>query len=115
MCVDCVIASPRIAQVDPGNGPLPKVLLSHWKPLDHVPASPNDSKKINFQMKSLKFKLLSLLILMPLPIILDYFTKLILTFIPKHQFILLTFSTNMQITKKSTSVSICFKGPTRAK
>jgi hypothetical protein len=29
MCVDCVLASPRIAQVDPGNEPLPKVVLSH--------------------------------------------------------------------------------------
>jgi hypothetical protein len=114
MCVDCVIASPRIAQVDPGNGPLPKVLLSHWKPLDHVPASPNDSKKINFQMKSLKFKLLSLLILMPLPIILDYFTKLILTFIPKHQFILLTFSTNMQITKKIDIGKHLFQRPNQS-
>jgi hypothetical protein len=29
MCVDCVHASPRIAQVDPGNRPLPVVVLSH--------------------------------------------------------------------------------------
>jgi hypothetical protein len=29
MCVDCVLASPRIAQADPGNGPLPEVVLSH--------------------------------------------------------------------------------------
>jgi hypothetical protein len=28
MCFDCVLASPRIAQVDPGEGPLPKVVLS---------------------------------------------------------------------------------------
>jgi hypothetical protein len=28
MCVDCVLASPRIAQVDPGDGPLPEVVLS---------------------------------------------------------------------------------------
>jgi hypothetical protein len=28
MCVDCVLASPRIAQVDPGDGPPPEVVLS---------------------------------------------------------------------------------------
>jgi hypothetical protein len=28
MCVDCVLDSPRIAHVDPGNEPLPKVVLS---------------------------------------------------------------------------------------
>jgi hypothetical protein len=28
MCVDCVLASPRITQVDPGNEPLPEVVLS---------------------------------------------------------------------------------------
>jgi hypothetical protein len=29
MCVDCVLASPRIAQVDPSDEPLPEVVLSH--------------------------------------------------------------------------------------
>jgi hypothetical protein len=29
MCVDCVLASPRIAHVDPGDEPLPEVVLSH--------------------------------------------------------------------------------------
>jgi hypothetical protein len=29
MCVDCVLASPRIAQVDPGDGPPSEVVLSH--------------------------------------------------------------------------------------
>jgi hypothetical protein len=29
MCVDCVLASPRIAQVDPGIESLPEVVLSH--------------------------------------------------------------------------------------
>jgi hypothetical protein len=29
MCVDCVLASPGIAQVDPGDGPFPEVVLSH--------------------------------------------------------------------------------------
>jgi hypothetical protein len=28
MCVDCVLTSPRIAQVDPGDRPLPEVVLS---------------------------------------------------------------------------------------
>jgi hypothetical protein len=28
MCVDCVLTSPRIAQVDPGDEPLPEVVLS---------------------------------------------------------------------------------------
>jgi hypothetical protein len=28
MCVDCVLASPRITQVDPGGEPLPEVVLS---------------------------------------------------------------------------------------
>jgi hypothetical protein len=31
MCVDCVLASPRIAQVDPGNGPLLEVVLSQTR------------------------------------------------------------------------------------
>ncbi len=30
MCVDCVLASPRIAQVDPGDGPLLEVVVSHF-------------------------------------------------------------------------------------
>jgi hypothetical protein len=29
MCVDCVLASLRIAQVDTGDEPLPEVVLSH--------------------------------------------------------------------------------------
>jgi hypothetical protein len=29
LCVDCVLASPRIAQVDPGDEPLPEMVLSH--------------------------------------------------------------------------------------
>jgi hypothetical protein len=29
MCVDCVLASPRIIQVDPSDEPLPEVVLSH--------------------------------------------------------------------------------------
>jgi hypothetical protein len=29
MCVDYVLASPRITQVDPGDEPLPEVVLSH--------------------------------------------------------------------------------------
>jgi hypothetical protein len=28
MCVDCILASPRIAQVDPGDGPPSEVVLS---------------------------------------------------------------------------------------
>jgi hypothetical protein len=28
MCIDCILASSRIAQVDPGDGPLPEVVLS---------------------------------------------------------------------------------------
>jgi hypothetical protein len=28
MCVNCVFASPRITQVDPGDEPLPEVVLS---------------------------------------------------------------------------------------
>jgi hypothetical protein len=32
MCVDCVLASPRIAQVDPGDEPLPEVVLSQALP-----------------------------------------------------------------------------------
>jgi hypothetical protein len=28
MCVDCVLASPRIAQVGPGDEPFPEVVLS---------------------------------------------------------------------------------------
>jgi hypothetical protein len=29
MCIDCVLTSPRITQVDPGDEPLPEVVLSH--------------------------------------------------------------------------------------
>jgi hypothetical protein len=32
MCVDCVLASPRIAQVDPSDEPLPEVVLSQLIP-----------------------------------------------------------------------------------
>jgi hypothetical protein len=32
MCVDCVLASPRIAQVDPGDEPFPEVVLSQLVP-----------------------------------------------------------------------------------
>jgi uncharacterized membrane protein YgcG len=31
MCVDCVLVSLRIAQVDPGDEPLPEVVLSHHR------------------------------------------------------------------------------------
>jgi hypothetical protein len=31
MCVDCVLTSPRIAQVDPDDGPLPEVVLSQLR------------------------------------------------------------------------------------
>jgi hypothetical protein len=30
MCVHCVLASPRITQVDPGDEPLPEVVLSQY-------------------------------------------------------------------------------------
>jgi hypothetical protein len=33
MCVDCVLASPRIAQVDPGGEPLSEVVLSQKETL----------------------------------------------------------------------------------
>jgi hypothetical protein len=33
MCVDCVLASSRIAQVDPGDGPPPEVVLSQCGPV----------------------------------------------------------------------------------
>jgi hypothetical protein len=32
MCVDCVLASPRIAHVDPSDEPLPEVVLSQLVP-----------------------------------------------------------------------------------
>jgi hypothetical protein len=32
MCVDCVLASLRITQVDPGDEPLSDVVLSQWRP-----------------------------------------------------------------------------------
>jgi hypothetical protein len=32
MCFDCVLASPRIAQVDPGDEPLSEVVLSQYHP-----------------------------------------------------------------------------------
>jgi hypothetical protein len=67
--------------------------------LDHVATNPNDQTKSDFQMKRLKFKLPSSLIIMPLSRIFDYFTKLILTLTPKHQFILVSCSPIMQIHK----------------
>jgi hypothetical protein len=36
MCVDCVLNSLRIAQVDPGDEPLPEVVLSQ---LPHFPST----------------------------------------------------------------------------
>jgi hypothetical protein len=36
MCVDCVLASPRITQVDPGNEPLPKVVLSQLSRIEDL-------------------------------------------------------------------------------
>jgi hypothetical protein len=32
MCIDCVLTSPKIAQVDPGDGHLPEVVLSQLVP-----------------------------------------------------------------------------------
>jgi hypothetical protein len=37
MCIDCVLASPRIAQVDPGDEPLSEVVLSHFTLGNAVP------------------------------------------------------------------------------
>jgi hypothetical protein len=42
MCVDCVLAWPRIAQVHPGNEPLPEVVLSH------TPVSPSREPNPNW-------------------------------------------------------------------
>jgi hypothetical protein len=57
--------------------------------LDHVPLNPNE---IAFQ-KSIKIQ--TYVILMVLYRIFSYFTMSILTSIPKHQFILVSFSTIM--------------------
>jgi hypothetical protein len=46
---------------------------------------------MKFQMKRLKFKILSSLVLMTLSRICNYFTKSSLTLIPKHHFIFVTF------------------------
>jgi hypothetical protein len=35
MCVECILASPRIAQVDPANEPLPEMVLS-WLVLEQT-------------------------------------------------------------------------------
>jgi hypothetical protein len=32
MCVDCILASPTITHVDPGDEPLPEVVLSQLVP-----------------------------------------------------------------------------------
>jgi hypothetical protein len=37
MCVDCVLTSLRIAQIDPGDGPLPEVVLSQAAMQQGVP------------------------------------------------------------------------------
>jgi hypothetical protein len=36
MCVDCILASPRIAQVDPADEPLSEVILSHPLPIGGI-------------------------------------------------------------------------------
>jgi hypothetical protein len=71
--------------------------------LDHVPANPNDTKENEFQNQRLKFKHLLPFIPMPLSKIFNYFTGLFFTLIPKHQFVLVSFSTIMQIHKKFRS------------
>jgi hypothetical protein len=38
MCVDCVLASPRIAEVDPGDEPLFEVVMSHFLKLPYLSA-----------------------------------------------------------------------------
>jgi hypothetical protein len=54
MYVDCILASPRIAQVNPGNEPLPEVVLSHPAQdivnhvvcLNNIPCSGVDSHEL---------------------------------------------------------------------
>jgi hypothetical protein len=45
MCIDYVLASARITQVDPGDGPLPEVVLSQ-----HLP---KDNEEVNAHVKRL--------------------------------------------------------------
>jgi hypothetical protein len=54
MCVDCVLASPRIAQVDPGDEPLFEVALSHCT---SCPLFRSDLKASAVEIKDLKHKL----------------------------------------------------------
>jgi hypothetical protein len=42
MCVDCVLASPRIAQVDPGDKPHPEVVPSQEFTWQESPAVAED-------------------------------------------------------------------------
>jgi hypothetical protein len=44
MCVDCVLASPRIAQVDPGDGPLLEVVLLQLLTTSPVLTQPDITK-----------------------------------------------------------------------
>jgi hypothetical protein len=44
MCVDCVLASPRIAQVDPSDGPLPEVVLLQLLTTSPVLTQPDIAK-----------------------------------------------------------------------
>jgi hypothetical protein len=43
MCVDCVLASPRIAQVDPSDEPLPEVVLSQRSRASNVQSTRHQS------------------------------------------------------------------------
>jgi hypothetical protein len=61
MCVDCVLALPRIAQVDPGNGPPSEVVLSHRSTLlgacTACPVLRSDLEATAIEIKDLKHKL----------------------------------------------------------
>jgi hypothetical protein len=50
MCVDCVLASPRIAQVDPGDEPLSEVVLSHQLGTD--PGPPPRAKRARYRVRA---------------------------------------------------------------
>jgi hypothetical protein len=54
MCVDCILASSRIAQVDPGDEPLPEVVLSQLA-LEKI-AYPEKDAAGNFSLSLLYLK-----------------------------------------------------------
>jgi hypothetical protein len=60
MCVDCVLASSRITQVDPGDEPLPEVVLSQSRWLSTTKRERISLQSLIFPKKEDKEKVVSM-------------------------------------------------------